>query len=131
MPATTDDTLFPFSLPNVCKKKITPAFDGGTISSDGGVFLLAGADKRLGLIDALAKLFPTVAIRPRTAIPSRSSFESVSSQSLVDIPTATISTRSELTPPSRWRAGGRRRAVPIWRRNPRCRGWRTRPTFAR
>lgn len=58
MPAADDDTPLPFSLPNICKKKVTAAFDGGTISSDGGVFLLAGADKRLGLIDALAALFP-------------------------------------------------------------------------
>ncbi len=58
MPATDDDTLLPFSLPNVCRKKVTAAFDGGTISSDGGVFLLAGADQRLGLIDALAARFP-------------------------------------------------------------------------
>ena len=58
LPATDDDTLLPFSLPNICKKKVTAAFDGGTISSDGGVFLLAGADKRLGLIDALAERFP-------------------------------------------------------------------------
>jgi DDE family transposase len=58
MPATDDDTLLPFTLPNICKKKVTAAFDGGTISSDGGVFLLAGADKRLGLIDRLATLFP-------------------------------------------------------------------------
>src|SRR5450631_4276946 len=39
MPAADDDTLLPFSLPNICKKKVTAAFDGGTISSDGGVFL--------------------------------------------------------------------------------------------
>ena len=58
MPATDDDTLLPFSLPNVAGKKVTAAFDGGTISSDGGVFLLAGADKRLGVIDTLANLFP-------------------------------------------------------------------------
>jgi hypothetical protein len=58
MPAADDDTVLPFRLPNVCRKKVTAAFDGGTISSDGGVFLLAGADKRLGLIDALARLFP-------------------------------------------------------------------------
>src|ERR1019366_5045816 len=51
MPATDDDTLLPFSLPNICKKKVTAAFDGGQVSSDGGVFLLASADKRLGLID--------------------------------------------------------------------------------
>jgi hypothetical protein len=58
MPATADDTLLPFSLPNICKKKVTAAFDGGQVSSDGGVFLLAAADKRLGLIDTLAGLIP-------------------------------------------------------------------------
>src|SRR3984885_14740106 len=58
MPATDDDTLLPFSLPSICQKKITAAFDGGLISSDGGVLLLAGADKRLGLIDTLAAIIP-------------------------------------------------------------------------
>jgi stage V sporulation protein SpoVS len=58
MPATDDDTLLPFSLPNICKRKVTAAFDGGQISSDGGVLLLAGADRRLGLTDALAALIP-------------------------------------------------------------------------
>jgi len=41
MPTDADDTLFPFSLPSPGKKKITAAFDGGQISSDGGVLLLA------------------------------------------------------------------------------------------
>jgi hypothetical protein len=58
MPVADDDTLLPFSLPNLCKKKITAAFDGGLISSDGGVLLLAAADKRLGLIDTLAAIMP-------------------------------------------------------------------------
>ena len=58
MPATDDDSLLPFLLPNICKKKVTAAFDGGQVSSDGGVFLLAAADKRLGLIDRLAGLIP-------------------------------------------------------------------------
>jgi hypothetical protein len=58
MPTTTDDTLLPFSLPSICKKKVTAAFDGGQISSDGGVLLLAGADRRLGLIDTLAAIIP-------------------------------------------------------------------------
>jgi hypothetical protein len=58
MPAIDDDTLLPFSLPNICKKKVTAAFDGGQVSSDGGVFILAAADKRLGLIDTLAGLIP-------------------------------------------------------------------------
>jgi Transposase DDE domain group 1 len=58
MPATDDDTLLPFALPSICQKKVTAAFDGGRISSDGGVLLLAGADRRLGLIDTLAAIVP-------------------------------------------------------------------------
>jgi hypothetical protein len=50
----TDDTLLPFSFPAVKGKKITAAFDGGRITSDGGVMLLAAAERRLGLADRLA-----------------------------------------------------------------------------
>ena len=45
----TDDTLLPFSFAAVCAKKITAAFDGGRITSDGGVMLLAAAERRLQL----------------------------------------------------------------------------------
>ena len=58
MPDRVDDTGFPFTLPGTGGKKVTAAFDGGLISSDGGVLLLAGADRRLGLIDTLARLIP-------------------------------------------------------------------------
>src|ERR1700751_1014679 len=50
----TDDSLLPFSLPAVHRKKITAAFDGGRISSDGGVMLLALAERRIGIVDRLA-----------------------------------------------------------------------------
>ena len=50
----TDDTLLPFSFPAVRSKKITVAFDGGRITSDGGVMLLSVAERRLGLVDRLA-----------------------------------------------------------------------------
>jgi hypothetical protein len=49
-----DDSLLPFSLPSVGRKKITAAFDGGRISSDGGVMLLALAERRMGIADKLA-----------------------------------------------------------------------------
>ncbi len=49
-----DDTLLPFLLPSVERKKITAAFDGGRLSSDGGVMLLALAERRLGIADKLA-----------------------------------------------------------------------------
>src|SRR6476646_2832226 len=49
-----DDSLLPFSLPSVERKKITAAFDGGRISSNGGVMLLALAERRMGIADRLA-----------------------------------------------------------------------------
>lgn len=54
----TDDNLLPFSFPAVRCKKITAAFDGGRISSDGGVMLLAQADRRLGIAERLARAIP-------------------------------------------------------------------------
>ena len=54
----TDDSLLPFCFPAVQHKKIAAAFDGGRISSDGGVMLLAQADRRLGIADRLARVIP-------------------------------------------------------------------------
>jgi Transposase DDE domain group 1 len=53
-----DDTPLPFTLPAVCRKKVTAAFDGGRLTSDGGVLLLSGADRQLGLCETLARLIP-------------------------------------------------------------------------
>jgi transposase InsO family protein len=53
-----DDSFLPFSFPAVARKKLTAAFDGGRITSDGGVMLLAQADRRLGLADRLARVIP-------------------------------------------------------------------------
>ena len=58
MPTEAEDSLLPFALPSLGKKKVTAAFDAGCLSSDGGVLLLAGIDKRLGLIERLAALIP-------------------------------------------------------------------------
>src|ERR1700712_4435982 len=52
----SDDTVAPFPFPAVHRKKVTAAFDGGRITSDGGVMLLAAAERRLGLADKLAAL---------------------------------------------------------------------------
>jgi hypothetical protein len=54
----TDDNLLPFCFPAIRRKKITAAFDGGRISSDGGVMLLAQADRRLGIAERLAREIP-------------------------------------------------------------------------
>lgn len=50
----TDDTLLPFDIPAIRRKKMTAAFDGGLISSNGGLLLLREVERRLGLADLLA-----------------------------------------------------------------------------
>jgi len=52
----TEDTLLPFAFPPVQRKKVVAAFDGGRLTSDGGVMLLAAAERRLGIVDTLAAL---------------------------------------------------------------------------
>ena len=54
----TDDTILPFPFPAVHAKKVTAAFDGGRLTSNGGVMLLAMAERRLGLAVKLARVFP-------------------------------------------------------------------------
>src|ERR1700756_1756732 len=49
-----DDTILPFALPAVGRKKITAAFDGGRLTSDGGAMLLSLSERRLGLAERLA-----------------------------------------------------------------------------
>ena len=51
-----DDTIETFGFPAIGRKKLTAAFDGGRITSDGGVMLLAAAERRLGIAEGLAEL---------------------------------------------------------------------------
>ena len=50
----TEDPPLPFELPAVSRKKGTAGFAGGSISSDGGLALLRRAERRPGLVEALA-----------------------------------------------------------------------------
>lgn len=54
----TQDSLLPFAFPVVCRKQVTAAFDGGRLTSDGGVMLLSLAERRLGIAQRLARCFP-------------------------------------------------------------------------
>jgi hypothetical protein len=56
--AMDEDIPLPFDLPAVARKKVSAAFDGGRITSDGGVMLLAQAERRLGIADQLAQVIP-------------------------------------------------------------------------
>jgi hypothetical protein len=45
-----------FAFPAIGRKKLTAAFDGGRLTSDGGVMLLAAAERRMGIAQTLAPL---------------------------------------------------------------------------
>lgn len=49
-----EDTLLPFDVPSVARKKVSVGFDGGQLSSDAGVLLLRSVEKQLGLAERLA-----------------------------------------------------------------------------
>src|SRR5258708_21549347 len=53
-PVMSEDTLLPFDLPSVARKKLSVGFDGGQLSSDAGVLLLRSVEKKLGLTARLA-----------------------------------------------------------------------------
>src|SRR5260370_36690144 len=53
-----EDIPLPCDLPAVAGKKVSADFDGGRIRSDGGVMLLAQAERRLGIADQLARVIP-------------------------------------------------------------------------
>src|SRR5918993_4204037 len=54
----TDDTILPFWFPAVRGKKLRAGFDGGRLSSDGGVMLLAQAARRMRIAEKLAAVIP-------------------------------------------------------------------------
>ena len=54
----TDDRTPRFSFPAVRGKKLTATFDGGRLSSDGGVMPLAAAARRTGIAQKLAAVIP-------------------------------------------------------------------------
>ena len=49
-----EDTAPSFGFPAVSRKKVSAAFDGGMLSSDGGVLLLRDVEKRLGIAERLS-----------------------------------------------------------------------------
>jgi hypothetical protein len=54
----TNDTLLPFDLPAVHRKKLTVDFEGGNQSSDAGLLLLREAERKLGVCRRLAEAMP-------------------------------------------------------------------------
>src|SRR4051794_38853708 len=52
----SNDTILPFGFPAVGRKKLVAAFDGGRITTDGGVLLLGMVERQLGIAAKLAEL---------------------------------------------------------------------------
>ena len=49
-----DDSVAGFGFPAICRKRVTAAFYGGRLTSDGGVLLLAQAERAMGIAGRLA-----------------------------------------------------------------------------
>jgi hypothetical protein len=54
---TTDCIPHQFEFQGMTRRVVVASFDGGTLSSDGGVLLLAEVDRRLGLLEQFAACF--------------------------------------------------------------------------
>ena len=123
----TDDML-PLSFPAVGRKKITAAFDGGRITSDGGVMLLAAAERRLG------SGRPARRRHPRSARPGTGDayWPTSCAPASLRLPAATrtLTTSIACAPirPSSWPAGGCPTVEWTCARSRPARGWRTFPT---
>ena len=118
--ATDDAPPLAFFLASVGGNEIIAVFDGGRISSDGGVLLAAAADKRIGLIDRMVAWIPdhrdpaqmthTMAgiLRPaRWPVPA-----------VIRMPITSMSGAG--TRNSTWPVAAYRRAATIWPRNRPC-----------
>jgi len=130
MPVAEDDSLLPFALPSLGGKKVTAAFDGGMISSDGGVLLLAGLDRKIGLIETLAALMPDRRNPLRITHSMEDILRAPSWPLPVAIPMLTISTTCAGTPPSRWPVAACLKPLTIRRPSQRSHAGRMRLTRA-
>jgi hypothetical protein len=54
-PAKAEGVVVPSGSPPIAGKAVHAAFDGGRLTSDGGVLVLAEIDRRLGLSERLAR----------------------------------------------------------------------------
>ena len=52
--ADNDDSRAMFGFPAIGRKKVSAAFDGGRLTSDGGVLLLGQAERQMGIAEQLA-----------------------------------------------------------------------------
>ena len=117
-------------MPSIGKKKITAAFDGGTISSDGGVFLLACADRRLGLTEHPASLVPDARDQDQLAHPMADLLRERVPAIACGYPDCNDLTTLRRDPAFKMAAGACRKAAPTWPPSQPCHGWTMPPACA-
>jgi Transposase DDE domain group 1 len=69
---TTECIPHQLEFQGMTRRTVVASFDGDTLSSDGGVLLLAEVDRRLGLLEQFAAFSRTIAIRTWWSIAWRS-----------------------------------------------------------
>ena len=116
-----DDTVPSFDFPAVGRKKVTAAFDGGRLTSDGGVMLPSLAEQRLGIAERMARLIPDRRDPSRITHSFADMIAPASSPSAVATRTPTISTPcAPISPAAACPTPGS-----TYARSRPCRGWRT------
>jgi hypothetical protein len=125
-----EEIPLPFDLPAVARKKVSAAFDGGRITSDGGVMLLAQAERRLGIADRLARVIPDGRDADRVTLCFPISCAPASLPLPAAMKTPTMSTGCGSIRRSSWPAGGYPIAAGICVRSPPSRAGRMLPTCA-
>src|SRR5580700_5794202 len=118
----TDDTIPLFSFPAIQGKKVTAAFDGGRLSSDGGVMLLSMAERRLGVAERLARCIPDRRDPSRIAHTIADMIGLGCSRSAAATRTPTTSTCCAAIRRSSWLADGCPTAGATYVRSRPCRG---------
>ena len=121
----TNYNLLPFSFPAVGRKAVTAAFDGGRLTSDGGVMLLAMAERRLGSRIGWRVAFPIAATHAHHSqladmIRARILAIACGYEDADDLDALRLIRLSSSL------AAGCPTRAPICARSRRCRGWRTR-----
>src|SRR6266567_5377980 len=130
-PAMDESTGILPGLPAVAGKPVHIAFDGGRMTSDAGILLLAAIEQRLGIAERLADCIedPRAPERVRHDLSEMIRYRAL--LIAAGYPTATTATRSAPIRPSRWQSGSCARAAPICARNRPSAGWRTYPARLR
>ena len=121
----------PFGFPAIERKKVVAAFDGGRLTSDGGVLLLGAVERQLGIADTLAPLISD----PRNPLYVTHSVTDILRARILAIACGTRMATTwifcALTPGSKWPVVACRTVAMIYVHNRRCRAGRMHPACAR